>query len=126
MNKNIKKWIKALRSGKYRQGRYALRNSNNQYCCLGVVCDLWSKETKESWGVLNPDGNYTIKNEDQVLPIEVYKWLGFKEDNPSVDILDKDRWEQRRTLTEWNDIDKLSFKEIADLIETNLSEKKGA
>jgi len=33
-----RKWIKALRSGKYKQGRGQLwRKSDNSYCCLGVL-----------------------------------------------------------------------------------------
>lgn len=37
-----KKWVEALRSGKYRQGRGRLvkkksRNSEYQYCCLGIL-----------------------------------------------------------------------------------------
>jgi hypothetical protein len=37
---NGKAWITALRSGEYRQGRYALRRHTPQgieYCCLGVA-----------------------------------------------------------------------------------------
>lgn len=34
------KWVKALRSGKYVQGRHFLKNSTNQYCCLGVLADI--------------------------------------------------------------------------------------
>lgn len=38
------RWIEALTSGKYRQGRFRLRRDDSQsgkaYCCLGVLCDL--------------------------------------------------------------------------------------
>lgn len=34
------KWLEALRSGKYRQGRGKLRNKDDEFCCLGVLCDL--------------------------------------------------------------------------------------
>lgn len=40
--KLCRKWIKALRSGKYRQGRGALKRGNQygtSYCCLGVAED---------------------------------------------------------------------------------------
>jgi hypothetical protein len=34
-------WIDALRSGQYKQGKYALFNiGDTTYCCLGVICDL--------------------------------------------------------------------------------------
>lgn len=31
------KWVAALRSGEYKQGRMSLRNRDG-YCCLGVAC----------------------------------------------------------------------------------------
>lgn len=38
MNARLKvKWVRALRSGKYRQARLALREEG-AYCCLGVLC----------------------------------------------------------------------------------------
>lgn len=38
--KLIRKWVRALRSGKYKQGRGALRPVADQFCCLGVLCDV--------------------------------------------------------------------------------------
>ncbi len=42
------KWLKALRSGEYKQGNGRLRNESDCYCCLGVLCDVsgvgkWTK-----------------------------------------------------------------------------------
>jgi hypothetical protein len=37
------KWIAALRSGQYNQGRGKLKSSNG-YCCLGVLCDVLPSE----------------------------------------------------------------------------------
>lgn len=34
------KWLEALRSGKYRQGRGALQSYTGTFCCLGVLCDV--------------------------------------------------------------------------------------
>jgi hypothetical protein len=40
MNPEVKAaWIAALRSGKYKQGRQALR-VGDFFCCLGVLCDV--------------------------------------------------------------------------------------
>lgn len=36
-------WIKALRSGKYKQGTGCLRKGN-EYCCLGVLCEVLDLE----------------------------------------------------------------------------------
>ena len=33
------KWIKALRSGEYKQGLSCLHH-DSKYCCLGVACDI--------------------------------------------------------------------------------------
>lgn len=43
MNENVKKWVQALESGEYEQGRSYLRHGNN-FCCLGVACDLYLKD----------------------------------------------------------------------------------
>lgn len=42
MDKTVKKkWIKALRSGKYNQGTGCLKDFENKtFCCLGVLCDI--------------------------------------------------------------------------------------
>src|SRR4051812_403851 len=37
------RWIEALESGQYEQGRHCLRHKN-QFCCLGVLCDLMEPE----------------------------------------------------------------------------------
>lgn len=39
MDKQIKtKWVKALRSGRYKQGDGVLYADDKTYCCLGVLC----------------------------------------------------------------------------------------
>lgn len=35
-----RRWVKALRSGKYRQGVAMLKNDIGEYCCLGVARDF--------------------------------------------------------------------------------------
>ncbi len=38
MDKKLKaKWVKALRSGKYRQAQEVMRSEEGGYCCLGVL-----------------------------------------------------------------------------------------
>lgn len=41
--KQIKKWVEALRSGKYKQTKHILNNDSG-YCCLGVACKVLRKE----------------------------------------------------------------------------------
>lgn len=44
MDQEIKvKWMNALNSGKYKQGKCVLRK-HDEYCCLGVLCDLFRKD----------------------------------------------------------------------------------
>jgi hypothetical protein len=49
MKKEIKKrWVDALRSGEFRQGRRYLKR-DGKYCCLGVLCEIQnSAEDKDS------------------------------------------------------------------------------
>lgn len=39
--KDIKKWVRALRSGKYEQTKQSLQDSEG-FCCLGVACKLFN------------------------------------------------------------------------------------
>lgn len=48
MNKTIKRmWLKALRSGKYKQIQQQLGN-NQGHCCLGVLCEVMKLPKSES------------------------------------------------------------------------------
>jgi hypothetical protein len=49
VNKTIKKkWLKALRSGKYQQGKNTLKwqsgNRDPEFCCLGVLCEIQGRK----------------------------------------------------------------------------------
>lgn len=43
-----KKWIEALRSGDYMQGRSAL-NERGRFCCLGVLCEAAGIKAVTIW-----------------------------------------------------------------------------
>lgn len=44
MDKDIKeKWVKALRSGEYKQGRGALIDGDGAMCCVGVLAHVMGK-----------------------------------------------------------------------------------
>lgn len=34
------KWVEALRSGKYKQGKQRFKSADDTYCCLGVLADV--------------------------------------------------------------------------------------
>lgn len=102
MDSEIKaKWLEALRSDEYRQGRLGLRR-DDAFCCLGVLCDVldangWkSHEWGESW---NGDAFS--------LSPETLRRIGMSD-------------EQSCTLIDLNDRERLSFGRIADHVEENL------
>jgi len=78
MNPEVKKkWLEALRSGEYKQGIGALRNTNASkgivtHCCLGVLCDIHSKETKTEWSFVRSLEKYF--GNSATLPEEVQRW----------------------------------------------------
>ena len=45
LGKRQKKWLKGLRSGEYKKGVGYL-NKNQEYCCLGVACEIFKDELK--------------------------------------------------------------------------------
>lgn len=105
LNPNAQKWVKALRSGKYKQAKKRLR-FNGGMCCLGVACDLAAKSLTLKWNGTEFDG------ERKALPVSVQQWLGVKEDNPTAN---------GESLAELNDAGK-DFEEIADFIEEHAEE----
>jgi hypothetical protein len=108
MNKRIKRiWLEALRSDEYKQGLARLCRHGEKFCCLGVLGDIavdgyWKQnERGGSW--------YLTKGKETMvsfLSINVMKELGLPEN-----ISDK--------LVSMNDAG-VSFKDIADYIETHL------
>jgi hypothetical protein len=120
--------VAALRSGKYSRGTSRLK-SNNNYCCLGVLCDLYCKssEGKKNHAKWHNTLDKFISNsitEHAILPPEVQKWAGLNQENPEVTISDKQVGKYDISLSELNDDvckeKKKGFKYIADIIEKNL------
>lgn len=99
----LKKWIRALDSGKYQQSQGMLQAWQNTYCCLGVACK-----------VLMPSSHLRMQD-DRIcgaLPDDqefAPKWL--KEIN--MDFMDR----TSNSLTGLNDHRNFSFSEIATLLE---------
>ena len=105
MNDNMKKVVKALRSGGYAQTRESLQDRYG-YCCLGVMCDVYREET----GVeleLNSDGD--INGGHLADQVGVKEWVGLKSSNG--------RSRYNTSLVTMNDEGK-TFLEIADFIES--------
>lgn len=121
MNKEIKdKWVKALTSGKYKQTTSFLKD-NVGYCCLGVLCDIYRKETKKGVWVRDEDNNaFAFKveyySEYELLPKEVKEWANLTSINPTVTLGENEGHSFGiPTLADINDNGK-SFKDIAEII----------
>lgn len=129
MNKNAKAWIKALRSGYYRQGKFKLETSDGRFCCLGVACKL-----AYDAGVIE-DGDQVYDGYRLAMPPSVQKWLGLKScdtalnhvavDDASLHTQPKSGWDGTvlfedvgTRLSRLNDSG-ASFTKIADIIEAN-------
>ena len=76
MKPEIKKiWVEALRSGDYKQGKRYLRpGGKNEFCCLGVLCNLHAiAHPAIAARQKNPK---TYMHSDAGLPIRVMEWSG--------------------------------------------------
>jgi len=98
MNKTWKrKWVKALRSGTYQQGRAGFLRYLDDYCCLGVLCDI-----------VDP-GNSCEWKRKKLPPREICETVGLP------------LWgDDTHLLVEANDEAEWTFNEIADYIEIML------
>ena len=108
---NRRKWVEALRSGKYKQTRSHLADKNG-FCCLGVACEVAIangvriKKRADGFGI-------TYATERDSLPRRVQIWLGFGDE---LDEEAANPWLGNSSCAEQNDEGK-SFTEIADMIE---------
>ena len=61
MNPQIKqKWIEDLLSGKYIQGKKVLRSVDNEYCCLGVLCEQYVEAGNAKWEAIKDQARNRI------------------------------------------------------------------
>jgi len=101
--KQIKKWVFALRSGDYKQTTDALQDKNG-YCCLGVACKVFIPKNK-----LVFQNGFLKGSIPEFFQINTPKWL--KDIDFTFDKLTE------KSLPVLNDIDNLTFDEIADCLE---------
>ena len=129
MKKEIaKRWIKALRSGKYKQGQSFLKqyDTKNQprHCCLGVLCELYNDSMKKNHKKtlttktfddgLFSNGCVKFGGKEDFLPISVRKWAGMKSKDGKLD-----NHLFYNSLADMNDFGK-TFKTISNTIEKNI------
>jgi len=128
----IIKWIEALRSGKYVQGRKALACKDGEewkYCCLGVACELW----QEIYGNLKEEIKQSsighFLGEPNGAPVDVKYYNDVAQYPIGIDFLREDfeasglKESYQVRLAILNDNDGKSFAEIADYIEKEILPK---
>ena len=109
------KWVEALRSGEYSQGKLRLYNGRS-YCCLGVLCNLYLNEKNEDWYYLAGSGdNYYCNGESERLPQYVMDWAELNRQDPLVSV-ELDNLDET-SLSGLNDDLNYTFAQIADVIE---------
>ena len=123
------RWLAALRSGDYRQGKYRLREGND-FCCLGVLCDVLSsdaggewvkpKEQKSAWPVTEHTYQFRCRSDSEMqeaagglLHERVAEIAGLNPNQLGVSFV------PHLTLADLYDQGK-SFDQIADVIEKHL------
>lgn len=125
---NMIKWLRRLKSGKDKQGRFFLNkvssSGESNYCCLGVLCEVAIEAGLDI--IKKPDVgfDYNINNEyvkidifqyngdGNLQPREVSRWLGL---GGVRNVLITFGGEQV-LVSKLNDINQLTFSEIADLL----------
>lgn len=110
LNKNLKKWLTALRSGKYEKVTHSLREEIYEnkfgYCALGVAMKVAEDNgvpiAEAAWGRC-------------FLPQAVTAWLGASSGNVSLN---------GNSVVDLNDEEGFTFNQIADEIEAHADKFK--
>jgi len=111
MGPNQTKWLAELRSGKYLQGDTDLRSKDDEYCCLGIACELFEvpRNLSQSGERYEYDGHSATAPSEVVAALALYSELGSSQPR-DID-----------SLAGLNDSGK-TFEEIADLVEKDPSQ----
>ena len=128
MNTRIaNKWIKALESGKYVQGKGVLKTGTTEkpkHCCLGVLCELYMKENpgEAEWEYNVDSGEFAFVLDDDVglslLPERIRYWSEMKSTDGTIpeNFKTGPRAGLRKDLASINDSPRGTFKKIAEYI----------
>lgn len=134
MNQDIKaRWTKALRSGEFGQITGALNkiptiyDEKEGFCCLGVLCEIAVEDgiiERIKYDNLGDVGYVPLGGkaadgyvEFAVLPVAVQEWAGLTSGNGEYSEGNDFGGPVRRTLVGANDDLRLSFSEIADIVD---------
>lgn len=113
LNPNAQLWVDALRSGKYKQCKNALR-VNDYYCCLGVLCDVAIKSgvaIEVAVGHFHSPVEYD--HSSTYTPKRAMEWIGLNSA--------QGKFGEANSLARMNDTD-ATFAQIAEAIEEHAEE----
>jgi len=105
---NQRKWLKAIESGEFKQGKHELRSITDRFCCLGVACELFKTKTTR---IERRVDNYAYNGSAGAAPPFVSRALSLA-DGLGTQI------DRKGSLAELNDAGK-RFATIAKLIRAN-------
>lgn len=123
------KWVVALRSGRYKQSKRALKKIDGKgeisHCCLGVLCEIHSEETDTPFtNIESFDNIFYYNNNTTSLPLSVLKWSGLDRRQYAGSLhpisLVEVRYMGRESNLAYLNDSVLDFAKIADLIEEQL------
>lgn len=119
----MEKWVAALREPNRKQGFRALENkATGEQCCLGVLCRI--AEAEGATFRVNDDDDIFVRYRDddnsrdctaETLPESVMSWAEVRDPCGEYTDVHGARW----VLAELNDTARLTFPEIANIIEKN-------
>lgn len=136
----IKTWIRALKSGEYRQTRgfmFASPSGYGSFCCLGVLTNEYCLKNNKDFDAFFENHCYPegLDFETEFLPVRVQEWTGlhsivyfdslsiFKTSNKKIKKVLEESHLEGKSITEllaaMNDAG-VSFKQIAKFLEDNL------
>lgn len=114
------KWATALEKGKLKQNfRWLFDGKDKSYCALGVLVEMYEREHPKNRVTTNVGDTGEILilfSQFQEENMEKFlSWAGFISENPSF---------EGQSISNMNDVQKKSFKEIADFIRKNYKKIK--
>ena len=133
-----KKWINALRSGQYLQGKQSIRRTVTTvegvvvptYCCLGVALDIIDHDgwvphlspamSRGDFDWRSPDGTGMFINANTTMN---FRFLPETSNMPNSELpteMQSSHTTFARRLANMNDVEGAAFDQIADWIEANL------
>lgn len=105
-------WLNALRSGKYKQSKNSLKDSDG-FCCFGVLCDLAAKDGGPKWAE-DRNGDPEFFGKRGSIPVQMTAFMGLNRTGECTD---------ESLLVRANDEFGMDFNAIADLIEKKIMPK---